>query len=104
METVLDDDDDYDDDDVPDPVSASLPISGVFLSTVLTTVPSLGASPISLPSSLPQSSVLPSSMPTSVPTLDASPRSVPSGASPCIYCTHVRLRRLRDQQRNDVPE
>ena len=93
METVLDDDDA---DDTPDPFATFVPTSTMFSSMVPPTVPRLQQSP------LPQSNVLPRSKLPSMPTLGASPRSVPSGLSPCLHQKHVRLCRLRDQPTNTV--
>ena len=43
-------------------------------------------------------------MSTSVPTLGASQRSLPIVVLLHIHCKQLRLRRLRDQQRNEMTE
>ena len=84
VEAVLADDDA---DDVPDPFAPSVPTSPMFPSMV----------PPAVPRSQPSRSRIPI-----VPTLGASPRSVPSGLSPRLHRKHVRLRRLSDRPTNPV--
>ena len=73
METFLADDDA---DDIPDPSPPSVPTSDMFPSMVPPAVPSSQLSRPRIPI---------------VPTLGASPRSVPSGLSPRLHQKHVRL-------------
>ena len=74
METVLANDD-ADDASVHSP--PSMPTSDMFPRMVPPAVPSLQPSRPRIPF---------------VPTLGASPSSVPSGLSPCLHRKHVRLR------------